>query len=178
VLTRRQPDNQNRQANRLVNGLVQSSWLHCERETTELDLAGKLLPVRDARGHSHKEEELRLLLCNTATMLLAVRRRFQSIRIAVPRSAGNRSSRGGGAEIRPSQGQDRADENVDSNRIGGVIFYEQPSCDQAAWRPIRRRHHHRVRHSTSSISTQQRASDSMRAASAMSRASWRLTSPN
>ena len=52
MLPRRQPDNQNRQANRLVNGLVQSSWLHCERETTEIDLAGKLLPVRDARRHS------------------------------------------------------------------------------------------------------------------------------
>ena len=38
---------------------------------------------------------------------------------------------------RGDQGQDRADENVDSDRIGGVIFYEQPSCDQAAWRPMR-----------------------------------------
>ena len=28
------------------------------------------------------------------------------------------------------QGQDRADENVDSDSIGGVIFYEQPSSDQ------------------------------------------------
>lgn len=69
MLARRQPGNQNRQANRLVNRLLEISWPDCARETNELDLAGKLLPVRDARGHSNKKEAPRLLLCNAAAVL-------------------------------------------------------------------------------------------------------------